>query len=378
MRDRYRTFEAAAEVSRVLMVIDRLGRGGAERQFALLASSLPPRWEARVIALGGGPFVDALTCGGIATLVAQRRCRLDLSPIAVIHSAVRAWRPDVLHTWGWMSTASAIVVGRLLGVPVVDSSVRTGGVSSRHRVVTRLVAGRADCVVANSTSGLRAWGMASPKGRVIANGFDLERLRGLACGVKRQRRFRVIMAARMELAKDFDAYCKAARALHIAEPGQWLFMTLGDGSQRVRLQQENRDLITAGALQFLSPVSDVTPWVACADAGVLLTDPTVAKEGCSNSIMEYMACGLPVVCSAGGGNPDLVDSGRTGFVLQTNTVADLVPALQQLRTQPRLRYDMGCSGAQRIRDNFSASNMAQSYARVYESLLVQRMNARNS
>jgi len=52
-----------------------------------------------------------------------------------------------------------------------------------------------------------------------------------------------------------------------------------------------------------------------ADVGVLMTNPELAFEGLSDSILECMALGLPVVCGDGGGDPELVVDGATGFIV---------------------------------------------------------------
>ena len=67
---------------KVLLLADSLGNGGAERQMALLAIGLPPEWQRRVCALGGGPFEAYLRAKGITVEVHGRRSRLDPLPAA--------------------------------------------------------------------------------------------------------------------------------------------------------------------------------------------------------------------------------------------------------------------------------------------------------
>ncbi len=118
----------------------------------------------------------------------------------------------------------------------------------------------------------------------------------------------VVMAARMHPAKDWRLFFEAARALAREEPG-WRFVAVGDGPERATLLAEAADLVDAGVMEFPEGGLEVLPLIAAADIGVLVTDPRYHAEGCSNSIMEYMACGLPVVCTDSGGNPELVPTG---------------------------------------------------------------------
>ena len=108
--------------------------------------------------------------------------------------------------------------------------------------------------------------------------------------------------------KDFDVVIEAARRLSRAADG-WRFLLVGDGPERDRLIRQAGDLTETGVVVFPQPRMEVLGLVRQANVGVLMTNPRLANEGLSNSIMEYMALGLPVVCGNGGGNPELVQDG---------------------------------------------------------------------
>ena len=113
---------------RLMLLADSLGNGGAERQLALLAAGLPEAWQRRVCALGGGPFESHLRAKGVAVEVLTRRSRLDPLPAAALWRTLIASSPDVVHSWGWMSTLVAGPLCRLMGVTLVDGTIRAGGV----------------------------------------------------------------------------------------------------------------------------------------------------------------------------------------------------------------------------------------------------------
>ena len=100
-------------------------------------------------------------------------------------------------------------------------------------------------------------------------------------------------------------------------------------------------------IEFPDMGLEVMPAVASADVGVLLTPPGRHAEGCSNSIMEYMALGLPVVCTDNGGNREIVDDHVTGLVIPPSDVDALVDALRVLSVDPRLRAQFGAAGSVR-------------------------------
>ena len=98
-----------------------------------------------------------------------------------------------------------------------------------------------------------------------------------------------------------------------------------------------------------------------------MTDPAYHQEGVSNSIIEYMACGLPVVCGEGGGNREVVADGATGFVIPPSDAEELATKLIWLREHESERRAMGDAGRRRIEEVFSIERMVAGFVRVYES-----------
>lgn len=96
--------------------------------------------------------------------------------------------------------------------------------------------------------------------------------------------------------------------------------------------------------------------------------PSLA-EGISNTILEAMACGLPVIACAVGGNAELVEQDRTGLIVANDDVAALAEALQDLVEHPERARVLGAAGRARIVKTFSMTSMMQAYQRVYEQTL---------
>jgi glycosyltransferase involved in cell wall biosynthesis len=359
-------------MTRVLMVADGLWNGGAERQLALLASSLPQPWSASVLSMQDGPYRPVLEELGIELRIAPRHYRFDVTP------AVRMWRaafgigPDVVHSWGWMSTMAMAPFCRTHRIPLLNGTIRRGDLPPRRAGMYRLGMRLSDTVVANSRAGLAAFGIVEgDRGHVIYNGFDPARLATVAPGTPDTAPHEAtvaIMAARMSPAKDWRLLLDAARVL-AEEEGGWRFVAVGDGPDRDALMAEAADLVDAGVVVFPTGDLEVLPAIAATDVGVLLSDPDMHAEGCSNSIMEYMACGLPVVCTDSGGNPELVEDGATGFLVTPRDTEALVSALRALRDDPARVREMGREGRRRLRERFTVEAMTAGYVAVYESLL---------
>jgi glycosyltransferase involved in cell wall biosynthesis len=363
---------------KVMLLADDLGNGGAERQLSLLAKGLPGAWERRVCALGDGPFTAYLRERGIPVQILTRRSRLDPVPAVGLWRSILACAPDVVHSWGWMSTMVAGPLCRLRGVPLVDG-IRTGALFDDHLRLRRLGMTCATTIVANSRAGLRAWGVSPAKGAVVYNGFDWSRVGPHEAsagavggwhsgGTLDDGRFTVVMTGRMVPVKDYRTVIDAARLLG-REDRAWRFVLVGDGEERARLMAEAADLVDEGTARFPEPGLEVLGHVRAAHVGVLMTDPAQAQEGLSNSIMEYMACGLPVVCSDGGGNREVVLDGTTGFVVPPSDARQLAAKLAFLRDHEPERRAMGQAGRQRVTDAFSIEQMVAGFVRVYEQAL---------
>lgn len=357
------------KMPKVLYLADTLGNGGAERQLALLVKYLPPEWDRRVWSLGDGPFAGLIRECGVPVEVHERRWRYDLAPILDLWRSLIDRRPAIVHSWGWVSSAMAAPLCGLLRIPWVDGSIRVGWVVREHAFRARFALALAGRVIANSEAGLRAWGIPDSKGRVVYNGVDPERLSSATRSRPPGGPFTVVMAARMSPVKDFASFLQAARLVTAQTPGRpWSFLALGAGPSRPDLVASASDLIEKGIVSFVDAGLDVFPYLQKADAGVLMTNPGLGVEGCSNTILEYMSWGLPVVCSDGGGNREVVSEGKTGFIVPALNARALADRLIWLEQHPQAAAEMGLAGARRLREEFTVQNLVQKTVSVYEEL----------
>ena len=364
---------------RVLFVCDLLGNGGAERQMTLLARSMPADYQVRVFSLDDGPYAEVLHELGVDLRVDPRRLRYDLLPALHLWKEMIQWRPDVVHSWGWMSSAASVVPCRLLGIPLIDGTIRQGCLQARWTRTNRYLVSRADAVIANSEAGLAAYGLSGPGAFVVHNGFEAERTHGGYGGAVHVRGAiaEVVMAGRMVREKDFDTLIEAAEEMRDQE--RKIRLTLvGTGAQRDRLVARCQEMTDAGLVSIMDCGLEIMPVLAKADIGVLLTDPRYHAEGVSNSIMEYMACGLPVVCTDSGGNREIVLDGRTGLIVPPRDPEAVVDALRLLLDEPDTARRFGEAGRERIHTEFSTEAMVEKTVIVYDSVLRGRQRTSSS
>jgi sugar transferase (PEP-CTERM/EpsH1 system associated) len=145
----------------------------------------------------------------------------------------------------------------------------------------------------------------------------------------------------------------------------------GDGPLRVQTQHLI-DAAGLGALAWLpGERSDVAAWMRGLDLFVL---PSLA-EGVSNTILEAMASGLPVIATAVGGNVELVEPGRSGLLVPPGDVPAMAAALIALADDAGRRQAMGRAGRAAAEQRFALSVMVEGYRSLYDELLAARAPA---
>jgi glycosyltransferase involved in cell wall biosynthesis len=123
-------------------------------------------------------------------------------------------------------------------------------------------------------------------------------------------------------------------------------------------------------VQFTGEISPShIPWVlASMDISVL---PSLS-EGMSNTLLESMSAGKPVVATAVGGNPELVQHGKTGYLVPPGDPKSMAEALLRLLANPGLRHEMGLEGRYRAQSMFSATKMVDRYDNLLKHVCLMR------
>jgi glycosyltransferase involved in cell wall biosynthesis len=179
--------------------------------------------------------------------------------------------------------------------------------------------------------------------------------------------FALGIASRLVAGKGHDVLIPAfARAS--AELGTIKLLVAGDGPERGRLERMADRCCAPGTVRFVGFVSDIGPFMQACDA---LAFPTLAElsEGFGLAALEAMAAGRPVIASAVGSLPEVVDDGVTGVLVPPSSVDALGTAIVGLARDPVLRERLGANGATRARKDFPLEKMVRATIDVYEGAL---------
>ncbi len=173
---------------------------------------------------------------------------------------------------------------------------------------------------------------------------------------------------RMQTIKDQSMLARAfVRALELepAARARLRLVMIGDGPQLALVRQILQDAHALDLAWLPGQRDDIPDVLRGLDCFVL---PSLA-EGISNTILEAMASGLPVLATDVGGNGELIVSGETGALVAASDHQALAEHLLQLSAQPEQVRLMGKAGRARVESLFSIDSMVQAYKQVYDQAL---------
>ncbi len=171
-------------------------------------------------------------------------------------------------------------------------------------------------------------------------------------------------AGRLVELKGIEYLLGAAAALQHEFPALRVEIA-GSGPQRERLEKAVTRSGLGEHVKFLGWIDDLTPVLPRWDVFVM---PSL-EEGFPIAALDAMAAGLPVIATSVGGVPELIEDGKTGWLVPPRDAKALVSRLRPLLSNAELRLSMGAAGYSRVRDHFSAAQMTESFARLYDELL---------
>ena len=218
----------------------------------------------------------------------------------------------------------------------------------------------------------RRVGLADKRISLICNGVDAKRFAPAASReILPDSPFRapglcvIGTVGRLQAVKDQVGLVRAFALLARRDTQRRLRLVIvGEGQERAAIEAEVRGAGLEDRVWLAGERSDVPAVMRSFDLFVL---PSVA-EGISNTVLEAMACGLPVVATAVGGNPELVDAGRTGELVPASDPAALAAALQAYVDDPARVRAHGVAARARIDADFSIDGMVDRYRVLYERL----------
>jgi glycosyltransferase involved in cell wall biosynthesis len=377
--------------AKILYVIGTLNVGGAETQLVELASRIDrSRFDPVVCCISaGGELVDTLRARGVRVhlLNFSRAFPGQLGYVLSIprmigmvwhlFRLIRRERPAIIHGFLLQAYLLAAFVGRLAGVPVVVAGRRSLGLFKENKcfylMLERLADRMTDLFIANSAAVRQDTLAREPISEtdivVIYNGLDLSRFQ-LAANIARPSELdigdapRVIVVSNFIHYKGHDYFLRAWSDVLRSFPTATALL-VGDGTVRSDMENLSSSLSHGRSVRFLGVRHDVPALLAVSD---IYVHPSL-QEGFSNSLLEAMAAGLPVIATSVGGNVEAVSDAVTGMLVPPRDTFALSAAMTRLLCNPIEAKAMGDRARAAVRARHEVGAMIRSYESVYSRLL---------
>ena len=362
---------------RLLLLIPTLDRSGAEKQFALLATRLPrDEFDVRAVALTrGGPYEAMLREHGVPLTILGKRLKFDPFALARLRKLVEDVQPGIIHTWLFAANAYGRMVAGSNSRPKVVVSERCVDTwkSGWQTWLDRRQIARTAKLIGNSQSVAefyRGLGYSADQVVVIPNAVEIPppsnsdrdaalaeleipagaRIVGYAGRLARQKRVQDIIWG-MQLLRQITENV--------------YLLVIGDGPERKKLVRLAQHFGCDHLVRFLGHREDAGRLIPLLNVCWLASD----FEGMSNSVMEAMAAGVPVVATDIPPNRELVIDGETGFLVKVGDSVGFAQFTDRILADPQLAARLGEAGRRRMQTEFSVEKMVNAHARLYQSLL---------
>ncbi len=368
----------------VLVLLPALALGGVETQIASLATGLERRRFRAIVACQHalGPVADDLRAAGISVHLLSGSQRFDTGFFGSLHRLIAKERIRIVISHGFSTGVAARVVGALAGAPVRILAEHSTGERDmtpfKHRV-NRLLEPLAAAHVAIASGQIdylvETKGIPRSKIVVIPNGVgpsgeNRESMRAptrAALGVDPAAPVAGILAA-LRPEKDHRTFLLASRFVADALP-EARFLVVGGGPLEEELRREIHALDLEGRALLLGARRDVPQLLAAFDVSVLSSTDV---ETLPMAFLESMAAGLPLIGTAIGGVPELIDEGVNGRLIRPRDAQGLAEAMLELLRDEGLRRRMGDASRRIVAERFSREAMVRGYEALFERLLKPR------
>ncbi len=363
---------------RVLKFLTAFGLGGTESQLLGLCRALDRGWlDLRAACFRReGHHLDELDALGIP-LTEYRINRLYNA--RALRQQLRFARDlrrdpvDVVHVYGFYPIVFAMPAARLARAPVLVVSIRDTGDHLRpaQRATQRLACRLAHAILVNADAvkeHLIGEGYPAERIAVIRNGIDVDRYAGVVRDPHMRRALAVpeeapVLAvfSRLVPMKGIEYFLDAAAMLARDVPAaRFLVVGSGPGSEgsdpiRRELEERAAQLGIAERVRFTGLRLDIPELLSEVDVSV---QPSLS-EGLSNSVLEAMAAGVPVVATAVGGNPEAVEHERTGLLVPPQDARALADAMRALVLSSDTARRLAAAAQRSVVERFSMETVAR-------------------
>jgi len=358
----------------IVHIVHSFGTGGMEKGIAMLINKGSDRFEHVVVCLTRSGHSKTLLNKDVRFFELHKPPGNSIRFIRRLSRLLKRLKPCIVHCRNWGGT-DGIIAARLAGIRAVvqgehgwDMGDQDGLNSKRiiaRRLISHLVA-RYSCVSGHMHAWLLEKVRVKKPVRQIYNGIDTSRYcPGAKDGALmkslgiRETDFVIGTVGRLDPIKNHPFLIDAFLKTHRDFPDSRLIV-VGDGPEMPSL----RKMVDDPSILMLGARDDVPSLMRLFDVYSL----TSFNEGISNTILEAMASGLPVIATHVGGNPELIRDGKNGFLFESGDQLAFCKAMIRYMQDEGLRKRHGTAACRYVVENFSIERMTAGYEDMYLQL----------
>ena len=371
---------------RVLHVVEYLGLAGMEYGVIKQVNRLDPSAFSPMICCLRFQLetTHSLIKRSIPIFELRKNRGRDLGVIFRLASLLRRQRVDIVHSHNWQTFFYTIMASLLARTPVIvhGEHGRDGQLVSQRQVCIQGLMGKWVNSVVTVSSSLekelgRKWKIKLEKFSTIPNGVDLEGFNRdfQSEKIRKELKLRpdalvVLSVGGLRPVKDHETLIRGFAKIEPDFSNVYLLIVGREYVQGVQANLESlaQKMGVREKVLFLGVRQDIPQLMQLSHVYI----NTSLFEGMSNTILEAMASGRPVIATRVGGNPELVKDKVTGYLIEPKSAEELAARLRELLRNSELASAMGSAGRKGAEQNHSMSAMVHRYQTLYQEMWLRR------
>lgn len=360
---------------KILITVESLDSGGTERQILELCKGLSRRNNISIA-------IASMKPGGVYDVEISKYAKLfhfadkidswRISNFLRLKNIIKTFNPDIIQVTSTMNLIYALPLAWLYKKKYVNGIIRDNIKKiTWQQLVKRMSIYFSKYIVSNSIMGLKTYHVPiTKKTFVVYNGIDIERfenIRGTIDLNLDSNYIHVGVVANITYHKDYHTIIGAATLLK-NKGNKIRFHIFGDGPLRTQIQNKISSLHLNEMFIFYGSRKDVDLYLHNFHFGLLSSYEKIG-EGISNSILEFMANGKPVIASNVGATPEIIEDGVNGLLFKASNQYDLFHKLVYAINNISIIDKLGTEARKTVVTKFSYAKMIDTYEQLYHSII---------
>mgnify|MGYP001178437227 FL=1 len=357
---------------KILIIIGSLDIGGTEKQLLKIIGSLSNYFDFTVLSfIRGGDLLNDFKKLRIKVLVPKKESRLGIllrifNYIYMILKSFIQSKPDIVHFY----LPHSYLLGSFLPYFFPKKKYLMSRRSLNYyqkkipfcRFIEKKLHKKMDLIITNSKQNynqlVNEEGVNPKKCCIIRNGVEISN------NIKKERKIvQFLCIANFIKYKNHNMIINAFNKL--PDTLEWSLNLVGNDTDKIVNELKNKIKVeNKGKINFIKKNKNISKFLMNADIGILTSN----EEGLSNSILEYMSYGLPVVATRVGGNVEQILNNKNGFLVEKNDDIKLSQRLEELIKNKSMRKKFGRVSKRLAIEKFDLEKSFKKYKKIYHEI----------